>query len=83
MSDLLEDLRSYRVHAATDSSVRNMVWTMGKAADEIERLRAAMAAIGDNAASSQDDDAIWMDDKTPLGQFIDATLGTNNDDDNI
>lgn len=38
MTTLVEDLRSYIVHANTDISVRDMVWKMGKAADEIERL---------------------------------------------
>lgn len=42
--------------------------------DRIEQLEAALQRIADEAFSPQDDDVIWMDDDTPLGQFIDKEL---------
>lgn len=42
--------------------------------DEVLRLRAVLEQIRDTAYSPRDDDWIWMDDQTPLGQFIDREL---------
>ena len=41
---------------------------------EIGRLLAALEKIRDTAYSPQGDDWIWMDDQTPLGQFIDSVI---------
>lgn len=43
---------------------------------EIGRLHMALEKIRDTAYSPRDDDSIWMDDRTLLGQFIDMTLAT-------
>jgi hypothetical protein len=37
-------------------------------------LRKALEAIRETAYSPAGDDYIWMDDRTPLGQFIDSVL---------
>lgn len=39
-----------------------------------DRLRAALAVIDELAYSPLDDDTLWMDDETPLGQFISMVL---------
>lgn len=44
---------------------------------EIVRLRTLLEAIRDTAYSPIKDDYIWMDDRTPLGQFIDRGLASN------
>lgn len=42
----------------------------------IEELEAALRQIAQQAFSPADDDVIWMDDYTPLGQFIDKELAS-------
>lgn len=42
--------------------------------EQIEELKATLRKIADEAFSSQDDDVIWMNDNTPLGQFIEIEL---------
>lgn len=44
---------------------------------EIERLQSALEQVRDTAYSPRDDDTIWMDDQTPLGQFIDSHISRN------
>lgn len=39
-----------------------------------DQLRAALVKIRDVAYSPIGDDHIWMDERTPIGQFIDITL---------
>lgn len=39
-----------------------------------EELFEALLKIRDEAFSNLDDDWIWMDDETPLGQFIDSYI---------
>ncbi len=41
---------------------------------EIEELKEALANIGENAFSPQEDDTIWMDDTTTLGAYIDSII---------
>lgn len=68
MSDIVDRLRGFV------SPSRERPEICMEAADEIERLRAALEKIRDTAYSPQADDWIWMDDQTPIGQFIDMTL---------
>lgn len=68
MRDLIKRLRS----DGTDGCCGNSL--CGEAAAEIERLRNALIFIRDTAYSPQRDDVIWIDDQTPLGQFIDMKL---------
>lgn len=73
MSDLVADLRSYRVHSTTDSSIRDMVWKMGRAADEIERLR-TKAEWADEASELMYNFATGKDDGAAIIAHVRAKL---------
>jgi len=52
---------------------------INSATDRIEQLKAALNRIAMEDAKL-DEPALWIDDNTPLGLFIDMTLGEKKDD---
>jgi hypothetical protein len=80
--DLVKRLR-YEIIGRPDCIAPNYVCVHGdcpcdendrlRAADRIDQLEAALHLIGKKDAELEDI-AIWIDDDTPLGQFIDRVL---------
>jgi hypothetical protein len=70
--DLVKRLRDL----VNDDDTEMLAWD---AANRIEQLEAALHLIGKKDAEL-DEPALWIDDNTPLGLFIDMTLGEKKDD---
>jgi hypothetical protein len=76
MDDLVKRLRFFPTN---EDGFIGIEKTCEEAASRIEQLEAALHLIGKKDAEL-DEPALWIDDNTPLGLFIDMTLGEKKDD---